>query len=114
MYSRLMRSAVTDTTLWCALPSSTSPFSSLALTLALPLLPLALPRSGDWAGAVRLLFPLRALFYRREPADAVPSRAQVWPEQCLSLGATCSDAVRDPKNFDNAYWEVAYVRVYSI
>ncbi|GAA5907268.1 hypothetical protein JCM8208_006736 [Rhodotorula glutinis] len=44
---------------------------------------------GDWAGAV-------------------------WPEQCLSLGATCSDAVKDPQNFDNAYWEVAYVRVYSI
>ncbi|BGP48012.1 hypothetical protein JCM10450v2_003882 [Rhodotorula kratochvilovae] len=44
---------------------------------------------GDWAGAV-------------------------WKDECLSLGATCSDAVKDPRNYDNAYWEVKYVRVYSV
>lgn len=48
------------------------------------------------------------------PPARTPGLTQVWPEQCLSLGATCSDAVKDPRNYDNAYWEVAYVRVYSV
>ncbi|GAA6002175.1 glycoside hydrolase family 16 protein [Rhodotorula paludigena] len=44
---------------------------------------------GDWAGAV-------------------------WEGECLEVAATCADAVKDPKNFVDAVWEVASVKVYSL
>ncbi|BGP24545.1 hypothetical protein JCM10295v2_003463 [Rhodotorula toruloides] len=44
---------------------------------------------GDWAGAV-------------------------WPSECSSQAPTCADYVADPTHFDEAWWEVASVKVYSI
>ncbi|GAA5910979.1 hypothetical protein JCM6882_006736 [Rhodosporidiobolus microsporus] len=44
---------------------------------------------GDWAGAT-------------------------FPQVCASAGGTCSDYVADPAHFNEAWWEVNYVKVYSI
>ncbi|GAA5907734.1 glycoside hydrolase family 16 protein [Sporobolomyces salmoneus] len=38
----------------------------------------------------------------------------VWKRDCGDKAATCQDFLQDPANFDNAYWEVGYVRVYEI
>ncbi|GAA5875601.1 hypothetical protein JCM1840_003273 [Sporobolomyces johnsonii] len=46
---------------------------------------------GDWAGT-----------------------ASVWAEYCSAAASTCSDYVADPTHFDTAYWEVGYVRVYTL
>uniref|UniRef100_A0A0K3CSI1 BY PROTMAP: gi/647400965/emb/CDR46855.1/ RHTO0S13e02586g1_1 [Rhodosporidium toruloides] n=1 Tax=Rhodotorula toruloides TaxID=5286 RepID=A0A0K3CSI1_RHOTO len=44
---------------------------------------------GDWAGAV-------------------------WPSECSSKAPTCADYVADPTHFNDAWWEVASIKVYSI
>ncbi|GAA6025268.1 hypothetical protein JCM11491_000152, partial [Sporobolomyces phaffii] len=46
---------------------------------------------GDWAGA-----------------------ESVWSRDCGDKAKTCQDYLTDPSNFDNAYWQVAYVRVYEM
>ncbi|GAA5966346.1 hypothetical protein JCM8115_004843 [Rhodotorula mucilaginosa] len=46
---------------------------------------------GDWAG-----------------------NAQVWATACKDTAPTCGGAVADPANFDEAVWEIAYVKVYSL
>lgn len=46
---------------------------------------------GDWAG-----------------------NAQVWATACKDTAPTCGDAMADPANFDEAVWEIAYVKVYSL
>ncbi|GAA5842451.1 hypothetical protein JCM11251_007318 [Rhodosporidiobolus azoricus] len=44
---------------------------------------------GDWAGAT-------------------------FPQVCASAGGTCSEYVSDPSHFNEAWWEISYVKVYSI
>ncbi|BGP31970.1 hypothetical protein JCM10296v2_003749 [Rhodotorula toruloides] len=44
---------------------------------------------GDWAGAV-------------------------WPSECSAKAPTCADYVADPTHFNDAWWEVASIKVYSI
>ncbi|GAA5968633.1 hypothetical protein JCM3765_004147 [Sporobolomyces pararoseus] len=46
---------------------------------------------GDWAGA-----------------------ESVWSRDCGDKAPTCQEYLMDPSHFDDAYWEVAYVRVYEI
>ncbi|GAA5878614.1 hypothetical protein JCM16303_002144 [Sporobolomyces ruberrimus] len=45
---------------------------------------------GDWAGA-----------------------ESVWSRDCGDAAPTCLDYLSDPSHFDNAFWEVVYVRVYE-
>ncbi|GAA5993708.1 hypothetical protein JCM5350_005801 [Sporobolomyces pararoseus] len=46
---------------------------------------------GDWAGA-----------------------ESVWSRDCGDKAPTCQEYLMDPSHFDDAYWEVGYVRVYEI
>ncbi|GAA6002505.1 hypothetical protein JCM10207_001154 [Rhodosporidiobolus poonsookiae] len=48
---------------------------------------------GDWAGA-----------------DGVWSAS----DSCSAAASTCSDYIADPSHFNEAWWEVSYVKVYSI
>ncbi|GJN89231.1 hypothetical protein Rhopal_002210-T1 [Rhodotorula paludigena] len=47
-------------------------------------------------------------------AHPAAATGQVWEGECLEVAATCADAVKDPKNFVDAVWEVASVKVYSL
>lgn len=38
----------------------------------------------------------------------------VWNGECASSASTCSEYVKTGSNFDNAVWEIAYVKVYEV
>lgn len=38
----------------------------------------------------------------------------MWALACEDKAATCSEFIADPANFDEAVWEIASVKVYSL